>query len=68
MRLRLGPINLSIGFNHIRFFYYTRFVSWLFSYYPFLFLLLYVHFMYFTAVRSYIEKRIKNHFQRVWKK
>jgi hypothetical protein len=53
-------MRVRIAFDHIKFSYYINFVSWLFYYYPFIFLLLYLHFMYFLPVRSYIGKQIRN--------
>nr|QYB21893.1 ribosomal protein S16 [Papuacedrus papuana] len=61
-------MRLRLAFDSIKFFYYINFVSWLFYYYPFIFLLLYVHFMYFVPVRSYIEKQIRNFFYPLFKK
>lgn len=61
-------MRLRLALDHIKFSYYINFVSWLFYYYPFIFVLLYLHFMYFIPLRSYIGKHIRNFVKRFFKR
>jgi hypothetical protein len=61
-------MRLRLGLDHIKFSYYISFVSWLSYYYPFIFVLLYLHFMYFIPVRSFIGKHIRIFVKRFFKR